>query len=262
MKQSITFSSFLLAASFMHAGILSDTLVQTPDGLKAIQELSIGDKVIALDQDFLQCPKSILTVEEKEIDSCVEITMDDDVVIRVSPDQRLFIPYKWIQANQLSLGDMLLKNDTTFIRIKSICVKQEYVTLRFITVEDYANFLASNNSILIHNGPISGAIGYWFTKTLCYGTAVAAAGTIVVTTGGVAGAAVGAATAAGTAAAGASTGAAIVAGAISGAGLASEAAVATAAVASTAGGLAGTVAAVETASTFVGTALTLCPFLP
>lgn len=32
-------------------------------------------------------------------------------------------------------------------------------------------------------GPISGAIAYWATKTLCYGTAVAAATTAVVATG-------------------------------------------------------------------------------
>ena len=37
-------------------------------------------------------------------------------------------------------------------------------------------------------GPVSGAIAYWATKTICYGTAVAATGAIVVGTGGAAGA--------------------------------------------------------------------------
>src|SRR5437868_161338 len=102
----------------MHAGILLNTLVQTPDGLKEIAELNIGDKVISADPDFVQYPKSILTIDGKEVNSYIEITMDNDVVMQVSPDQRLFIPYKWIQADQLSLGDILLKQDTTFIRIK------------------------------------------------------------------------------------------------------------------------------------------------
>ncbi len=116
----------------------------------------------------------------------------------------------------------------------------------------------NNGKYLVHNGPIAGAIGYWVTKTLCYGTGVAALATV--TTSDAARAAVGALTAA--AATGATAGAAIAGGAIAGAGLASEAAIATAAVASTAGGIAGTVAAIETASTGVWAALTLCPFLP
>lgn len=109
-------------------------------------------------------------------------------------------------------------------------------------------------------GPISGAIAYWVVKSLCYGTAVAAAGTVVVATGGAAGAAVGAVAAASTLGAGA--GATVVGGAIAGAGLAGEAMTATTAVAACAGGIAGAVAAVESASMAAWAAATLCPFLP
>lgn len=259
-KNTLLFNIIFTTTSCMHAGVLVDTLIQTTEGLKQIQELNVGDQVISIDQDFLQHPKSITTIEEKEVDSYVEIIFDNDTIIQVSPDQRFWIPFKWIQANQLSLDDVVLKNDGTFVQIKSICVKHEPVTFRFITVADFENFFASENSILIHNGPIAGAIGYWATKTLCYGTAVAAAGTITVATGGTAGALVTAATTIATS--GASTSAAVLAVGIAHAGLASQAAVATTAVASTAGGIAGTVAAVEAASTSVWAALTLCPFLP
>lgn len=109
-------------------------------------------------------------------------------------------------------------------------------------------------------GPIFGAIGYWLTKSLCYGTAAAAAGTIVVATGGTVGAVTGGLVAASTAGLGA--GATITAGAIAGAGVAQGAAVATAGVVAGAGGIAGAIAAVEVTSMTVGTALTLCPFLP
>ena len=109
-------------------------------------------------------------------------------------------------------------------------------------------------------GPVTGAIAYWVVKTLCYGTAVAAASTVVVATGGAAGAAVGALGAAATLGAGA--GATVVGGAIAGAGLAGEAVTATAAVVSGAGGIAAAAAAVESASMAALVAGTLCPFLP
>lgn len=244
----------------VYAGITLDTIVQTPGGFKKIQDLNVGDQVISLDSEFKSSCKSILTVEEKEIDHYIEIVMENDESLKISEDQRLFVAYKWIQANQLSLSDLLLRADAKFVRIKSICVKYERIMLRFITVADYENFLASQNCVVIHNGPIAGAIGYWFTKIFCYGTAVAAISTVAVSTGGLAGAALGATTAAATL--GASTGATVLGGAIVGAGLASEAAVATAAVASSSGGMVGAVAAVESASTIIGAILTLCPFLP
>jgi hypothetical protein len=83
-------------------------------------------------------------------------------------------------------------------------------------------------------GPIAAAIGYWATKALCYGVAVAGASTIVVATGGVAGAVTGVIAAATT-------------GASAGAGLAGDTALATTAVTSTMG-IAEAVAAVESAS--------------
>jgi hypothetical protein len=114
-------------------------------------------------------------------------------------------------------------------------------------------------------GPVAGAVAYWATKTLCYGTAAAATSAIIVGTGGLAGAA-STGFAAATVASGGATAAVGVAGAtIAGAGLASEAAVATVAVAQATGGLTAigsTIAAVETASTTMGTIFTLIPWLP
>jgi len=116
---------------------------------------------------------------------------------------------------------------------------------------------SSNQSF---HGPISGAIAYWATKSLCYGTAVAAASTAVVATGGLAGAATGALVAGATASAG--TGATVVAGAITSAGLASDAAMVTMGATAAAGGILEVVAAVEGASACAATFFTLIPFLP
>lgn len=106
-------------------------------------------------------------------------------------------------------------------------------------------------------GPIVAAIGYWFVKTACYGTAVAAAGTAVVATGGAAGAVIGGTLAGATA--GASVGATVIGGAIAGGGLATEAAVITLSAATSMGTIAATVAAVESVSLGVSTWLLFLP---
>lgn len=126
-------------------------------------------------------------------------------------------------------------------------------------------------------GPISGLIAYWATKSLCYGTAAAAATTAVVATGGTAVAfATGAAAtaAAGTIAAGAGTAvvvagatateaAVIVAGGLAATtGMVEGAALATTAAVTSAGGIAAAVAAVESASFAAGAFFAAIPFLP
>ena len=126
-------------------------------------------------------------------------------------------------------------------------------------------------------GPVSGLVAYWVTKSLCYGTAAAAATTAVVATGGTAVAfATGAAAtvAAGAVAAGAGTAVAVAgvtaevaAGVVAGGlvattGMVGGAAMATTAVVTSAGSVAAAVAAVETASLSVGAFFAALPFLP
>ncbi|MBI2742358.1 MAG: hypothetical protein HYX48_00375 [Chlamydiales bacterium] len=113
-------------------------------------------------------------------------------------------------------------------------------------------------------GPLAGWIGYWGTKAICYGAAIAAGAAAVITTGGaIAGAGGTALTGGLVATASTTTGTAFVAGAIgslpSATLLATEATVATV---SSAGGVAGAVTAVESAAGFIGTGLLCCPWLP
>ncbi|MCL4380201.1 HINT domain-containing protein [Candidatus Dependentiae bacterium] len=256
MKQIMLFLNCAILFSLVHAGVSDDTLVETPAGFKEIKSLKTGDQIMSLDKGFSKNVQSIITMEEVEIDPYVEIITDDDVILRVSPEQRFFVPQKWVQADQLALGDVLFKTGCNFIRIKSIAFKHERIKLQFITIDGYKNFFVSKNGVLIHNGPISGYVGYWVAKSLCYGTAVAAAGTVTVATGGVAGAVLGSAATGATL--GAAAGAQLVGGAIGGAALSAEAATVTVAALS-AGGVAQAVVAVESFSSAVGWA---CTFLP
>jgi hypothetical protein len=111
----------------------------------------------------------------------------------------------------------------------------------------------------IGGGPLTAWFLYGLTKSVCYGTAVAATGVVVVGTGGL-GAATGALVAGGTLTA--SAGATVVAGTIAGAGLTAEAGLASAAFVTAAGGVPAAIAAIETGATAAWIAGMACPWLP
>lgn len=164
---------------------------------------------------------------------------------------------------------------------------QAFLTGGYLAINqmDDGEYLLRAKGRIVGGGPILGTIAYWVTKSLCYGTAVAAVGTVAVAGGGALGAAtgivahVGGATVLGTAAtttivgtattgvittsvvsAGVVTGGAgIVSAGIVGGGLAGEAALATAGVVSSAGGIGATIAGVEALSAAVGTFFGMLP---
>lgn len=150
--------------------------------------------------------------------------------------------------------DKCLQNATTEELTRLTC--DGYLSLKRIGGE----YGLTYNARLRGGGPIAGGIAYWLTKTLCYGTAVAATTTVVVSTGGAAGALSAGGLALATS--GASTAVTVTGAAISGAGLASEAALLTTAVASSAGGVGGAITFVESASLGAWALFTSIPFLP
>ncbi len=159
MKNSLFLLSCIFSVFASNAGVSSTTTVNTLDGFKEINCLKIGDEVICLNNEFTPEQRTIESIEEIETNKIIEITTEDDTTIQVTPDQRFFIPYKWVQADQLCLGDVLLMKDRSCIKIKGICQKDETVKLYFISVKEHQNFLVSKNGVVIHNGPIGASVG-------------------------------------------------------------------------------------------------------
>ena len=179
----------LYALSFisLYAGVSVDTIVETSNGSQQIGLLKVGDKIICFNNNLLTEEKSVLSIDEIETDKVVEITTEDGVTISMAADQQIFIPRKWVRADQLSLGDILLKKDQTFIGIESIRHKNESTKLRFIVVEDYHNFLATKNGVLVHNGAVGatvGAVGGATAVQATYGAITTGVGYVACALGG------------------------------------------------------------------------------
>jgi hypothetical protein len=152
MKKIILFLSCLSSIPFTNTGVSFDTIIQTVDGPKEISSLRQDDEVICFDDQLKDCLGLVENIESKTLDNVIEIITTDDVIIRVAPEQKFFSFYKWINAEDLSLNDVLFTKNKSLTRIKSIRHLQEKEIFFFIDVKDHHNFLATEKGILIHNG--------------------------------------------------------------------------------------------------------------
>ncbi|HVW99596.1 MAG TPA: hypothetical protein VHA52_04020 [Candidatus Babeliaceae bacterium] len=150
--------------------------------------------------------------------------------------------------------DRLLRNASA--QQLSVFLEQGYIAVNQLDNNDFSLKAKVRG---LGGGPITGVMAYWATKAFCYGTAVAAASTIVVS-GGAMGAVTGAIASASTL--GASSGAALIGGAIVGGGMGADAAIVTTSVISSAGGIPAAVAAVEFVSIAAANFFAMIPFLP
>ena len=170
MKNLMLLVNCVLGISILNAGVACDTIVQTSEGPKEISIMKVGDKIICFNKNLMAEERMIISIEEIETDNVVEITTEDGVIISVVADQQLFVPKKWVRADQLSLGDILLQKDRSFIGISGIQHKHEVTKLRFIVVEEHHNFLASKNGVLVHNGVVGASVGFVAGSSAVIGT--------------------------------------------------------------------------------------------
>jgi hypothetical protein len=275
MKKIILSLCCVIGSSLLNinAGVESTTLVHTPQGLKCISTLSVGDEITCYSQELEKTTKTVTAVQSRHYDSCIEVTTADNKIMRLSHDQRVFSPFKWTPAECLAIGDALMNEQRQFVRIVSIIHKEEPISIHFIEVDEHANFMISESGILVHNGPICGGVTYFGIKGLGYfgivaatatATAAAVAATPVMAGGGAVALTVsGIMAGMGILTGGASAGLIAAGGAMGGlATTAGTTAIAAgAATQATVIALAST-AAIEGVAFTAGTWVTLCPFLP
>lgn len=172
MKKIILFLSCLSNIHFTNTGVSADTIVQTINGFKEISYLEQNDKVICFNDQLEDCLGLVEDIKYKTFNNVIEITTADDTIIRVAPEQKFFSFCKWINAENLSLNDVLFTKNKSWIRIKSIRHLQKEETFFFIDVKDHHNFLATEKGILIHNGVGGATTGAIIGRFLAWGVGV------------------------------------------------------------------------------------------
>lgn len=84
--------------------VLAGTEIQTPNGLKKVEDFNVGEKVITLNGERLVTHVwNPDTLEEGEPE-CYEITFEDGYSVTVSDKHKFLIDGRWVEAKDLVIG--------------------------------------------------------------------------------------------------------------------------------------------------------------
>ena len=135
--------------------LVSDTPILTPNGVKPIQNLMVGDTVISYDKST----KSIITnritaIKQGETKQTITLILDNQSTIEGTGEHPFYLLYKktYVEMKDLSVGNVLLSSDGEEITIKAIQGNQYKSKVKIYTIslqEPFPNYFA--NRILVHN---------------------------------------------------------------------------------------------------------------
>ena len=131
------------------------TLVATEDGLKPIEEIEIGDKVLAYDEDTgEQAYKKVVRLFRNETYEWYHIFVNDEEIVCTGGHPFYSTKYgKFIAAKDLETDDKLLFSNGEYGIINHIEVEllAEPQTTYNFEVEDFHTYYVGENEILVHN---------------------------------------------------------------------------------------------------------------
>ena len=135
-----------------------DTLVETSEGLVAIEDIEVGDYVLAEDTvTGEQCYKEVLKVHVTQTTKLVHVTTtddDSDTTINTTDNHPFYVEGKgWVPAIELEAGDILRTADGSVEVVKEVSIEylDEAVLIYNLEIEGYHTYHVSDESVLVHN---------------------------------------------------------------------------------------------------------------
>ena len=136
------------------ACFISGTLVQSEDGSKAINVISVGDKVWAWDEETGDIAlKEVVETYVNETEELVHVFVDGEEII-TTPSHPFYSPVKgWTDAVQLRAGDILVLVNGEYVVVEKVQheILVAPVTVYNFQVEDYHTYYVSEFGVLVHN---------------------------------------------------------------------------------------------------------------
>lgn len=132
---------------------VAGTLVLTSNGYTPIEDIQIGDYVLAKDEmtgDIAYKPVEATIENEKEIIYTIVI---NDEKIKVSDSHPFWVENEqtWIAAEDLYIGDILQTSNGQFLPITDILIEEQTTKVYNLTVSDYHTYFVSETGFLVHN---------------------------------------------------------------------------------------------------------------
>lgn len=135
---------------------VAGTKVQTDEGQKNIEDIEVGDKVLAKDEnnpDGKLAYKEVTALYRNQRDDIIKLHVGEQV-IETTDNHPFWVEGKgWVFADELETGDKLEKADGTNLIIDKVeFVKlDEPVTVYNFTVADFHTYYVTDLGIWVHN---------------------------------------------------------------------------------------------------------------
>ncbi|MGG1878484.1 polymorphic toxin-type HINT domain-containing protein [Paenibacillus cisolokensis] len=140
------------AMSCMLLCFAAGTIIETQDGPKAIEDIEVGDYVLA--QSDVTGELAYKPVEEtfyRVTEETYHIQVEDTTIVTTAEHPFWVVGQGWVEARELKAGDQLVNDEGTEYAIKQIEVKQETIRVYNFSVGDYHTYFVSELKLWTHN---------------------------------------------------------------------------------------------------------------
>ncbi|RJE91288.1 hypothetical protein D3P07_04335 [Paenibacillus sp. 1011MAR3C5] len=128
------------------------TKVQTDEGEKPIEEIAVGDRVLAKSDETGEVAyKEVVGLFQKQADEIYNVHVGDEV-IEATAEHPFWLDGKgWTEVKDLKVGDLLVSSDGSKLEIDKIEKEPREATVYNFEVADFHSYFVSNLGIWVHN---------------------------------------------------------------------------------------------------------------
>jgi subtilisin family serine protease len=128
------------------------TQVLTEDGEKPIEEVQIGDKVLAKNSETGELGYKLVDATfRKEATFTYRIHIGSEVITTTAEHPFWVVGKGWISAKEIAKADLLETYNGTHLEVDRIEVKHEKVSLFNLSVQDFHTYFVTRLNIFTHN---------------------------------------------------------------------------------------------------------------
>lgn len=142
--------------------VVENTMIQTPEGLKAVQDFKEGDTVYTVDGNrkvtHVWNPETL----ENGTPECYEIQFEDGHKVTCSDKHKFLVDGKWVEAQNLSAGtDVSVKHNIRYyMKIKSI-TKVGELPVYDLSIEEVEHYILENGVVTHNTGVYYSSDNIW-----------------------------------------------------------------------------------------------------
>ena len=147
----------------------AETLVATETGLQPITEVGEGELVYAYNEATGEVGLYPVTDEIAHLDHEIVTVVIEGERIYTTPEHPFSVNGQWIDAGNLSVGDLVRRLDGSTGDVEAITIEERPQVMYNLTVADAHTFFVGEQQWLVHN---CSALKYWNESAAFDGTKV------------------------------------------------------------------------------------------